>query len=106
MAARQGLVLVSFNKSDLYDGEKVDSGGVERLVDHFDALRATVGIEQIGIRTDLQAFGKYVPEELRRTDALQRVCSEMAARGYSLAEIEQVLTGNFLRVWSRSSGED
>ena len=102
IAAKEGLILVSFNANDLYRKEEPRDDGVRRLVEHLEYLRSRIGIEHIGIGTDLQAFGRYVPEELNRVGVMNSIRTALKSRGYCDSEIEAIFGENFLRTWSEA----
>ena len=96
LAEKGGLIMLSFSARNLfYDGED-QTGAVDRLLDQMDHIRTLVGIDHLGIGTDLQAYGQYVPDELGRTSAISVLQAGMAERGYTPADIQKVLGGNFL----------
>ncbi len=103
LAHNGGSVWASFNTSGvLADGE--DEGrGVERLVDHIDVLVKRLGSEHVGIGTDLQAGGRYVPASLNRNDSFALIRRELAERGYLAEDIDGILGKNILRVLATQS---
>jgi membrane dipeptidase len=64
----------------------------------MDHVKELVGIDHLGIGTDLQAFGQYVPDELGRRSAIIDLQAGMAARGYGPGDIQKVMGGNLLRL--------
>jgi len=68
------------------------------MVDHIDYVRKLVGIDHVGIGSDLRGMSKYTAGfgEEARFDA---IAEALRARGYSPAEIEKVMGENFVRVW-------
>jgi len=68
LARSGGSVWVSFNRSDLLAGAP-DDEALDRLVRHIEALVQRLGENCVGIGTDLQAGGRYVPAPLNRDDA-------------------------------------
>jgi microsomal dipeptidase-like Zn-dependent dipeptidase len=98
MATKGGLIMLSFNASRLFRTDEDQTDAVGRVLDQMDHIRNLVGIDHLGIGTDLQAYGQYVPEELARTSAIAALQARMKERGYSPDDIEKVLGGNFLRL--------
>jgi membrane dipeptidase len=99
LAESGGSVWVSFNRSDLLgDGGESDRRAVEVLADHVDALVARLGHDRVGVGTDLQAGGRYVPVELNSPDTFARIRDELTRRGYSSEQADAILGGNVLRV--------
>ncbi len=97
---------------------------VEHVIDHFDHVRDLVGIEHLGVGSDMDLFGyDALPEEMQaqlrsgyadsyafrdRIDIegldhpkrMFDLTEGLVRRGYSDEEIELVLGGNFIRVLS------
>jgi membrane dipeptidase len=68
------------------------------MLDHVDYVRKLVGVEHVGIGSDLRGMSTYTAGfgEEARFDAL---AEGLQARGYSPGEIEKVMGENFVRVW-------
>jgi membrane dipeptidase len=97
LARRQGSVWVSFQKEDLL-GNAEDDHAVPMLVEHVRVLVDRLGPDRVGIGTDLQAGGKYIPLSLNRADAFARIRAELEKSGFEPATIDGILGGNVLRV--------
>jgi membrane dipeptidase len=72
---------------------------LEKMIDHLDHICQLAGnADHIGIGTDLDgAFGKeQCPYDLETIADLQKIPRLLAARGYSPADIEKVMHGNWL----------
>ena len=73
---------------------------LEVMIDHLDHICQIAGnADHIGIGSDLDgAFGReQAPHDLETIADLGRVPSLLAKRGYSAADIEKVMHGNWLR---------
>ncbi len=73
---------------------------LEKLIDHLDHICQLAGNAlHIGIGTDLDgAFGKeQCPCDLETIADLQKIPALLSKRGYSTADIENVMHGNWLR---------
>lgn len=106
LARSGGSVWVSFNRSDLL-GDAPDDEALGRLVAHIEVLVERLGEDRVGIGTDLQAAGRYVPAPLNRTDALALIARRLRERGLSQAAVDGVLGRNVLRTLAAaaSAGE-
>ena len=101
LANNAGSVWVSFQKEDLL-GDADEDQAFDRLVDHIEVLVERLGPDHVGIGTDLQAGGKYVPVTLNQKDAFARIRQRLEKRGFEEATIDSILGGNILRVLSES----
>lgn len=114
IAASGGVVGLNF-----YGGFVDDTAPTAgRMVDHLAHIADTIGIDHVGLGTDFledwllelfkralspvpvdpAIFEMWIPD-CRRTDQLPRFTAELVARGFSEAEMAQVLGGNFMRVF-------
>jgi membrane dipeptidase len=73
---------------------------LEKLIDHLDHICQLAGnARHIGIGTDLDgAFGKeQCPYDLETIADLQKIPQLLAKRGYAAADVENIMSGNWLR---------
>ena len=91
-----GYVMLTFNESDLF-GDRINNGsGFKQLLKHIDHIRKYVGIERIGIGTDYQAAGKYIPQDMNHKQVIDEIKKNMLTHGYSEQEINGVLGLNLM----------
>ncbi|MEZ6038273.1 MAG: dipeptidase [Planctomycetota bacterium] len=67
------------------------------FVDHIDHVVQTVGIDHVGIGSDFDGGGGIVGWQ--NAAESKNVTRELVRRGYSEAAIDQIWSGNLLRVW-------
>lgn len=72
---------------------------IERVVDHIDHVKNTVGIEHVGFGSDFDGVGDTLPQGLKTAADYPALIEAMLKRGYSETEIAQIASGNLLRVW-------
>jgi membrane dipeptidase len=80
---------------------------LENLIDHFDHICRIAGnARHIGIGSDLDgAFGKeQCPSDLETIADLQLLPQLLSARGYSPEDVENVMSGNWVRFLRESWG--
>ena len=73
---------------------------LEKMIDHMDHICQLAGnADHIGMGTDLDgAFGKeQCPYDLETIADLQKIPGLLAKRGYSIADTEKIMHGNWLR---------
>ncbi|NPD47287.1 dipeptidase [Lentimicrobium sp. S6] len=91
-----GLVLVSFNTNGLYSKDNHIKAEIEQLADHIDYIKSVIGINLVGIGSDFQAYGKYVPSGLTKKETFIELKDLLIERDYSLTEIELIFFRNYL----------
>jgi len=78
---------------------------LERLVDHMDHICQLAGnCDHIGIGTDLDgAFGKeQCPHDIDTIADIKKLPDLLSKRGYAQGDIQQVMHGNWLRIFRHS----
>ena len=73
---------------------------LEDVLDHFDYVVQLVGIDHVGIGSDYDGVGNTLPVGLKDVSAYPNLIAGLLQRGYSETDIEKILSGNLLRVWS------
>jgi membrane dipeptidase len=75
----------------------IDRGSLRDVVDHIQHISEVAGIDHVGLGSDFDGIDS-VPEQLEDVATFPRITQELLNRGYSAAQIHQVLGGNLLRV--------
>lgn len=70
------------------------------VLDHFDHVVKLIGIDHVGIGSDYDGVGDSLPIGLKDVASYPTLIDGLLKRGYSEQDIEKVLSGNVLRVWS------
>ena len=70
---------------------------VRDLVDHIDYAVRLIGVDHVGISSDFGGGGGIVGWQ--DASETRNVTTELAARGYSQADIAKIWSGNLIRVW-------
>ncbi|XP_049643380.1 dipeptidase 3-like [Suncus etruscus] len=73
---------------------------VSTVADHFDHIRAVIGSEFIGIGGSYDEGGRF-PQGLEDVSTYPVLIEELLRRGWSEKELQGVLRGNILRVFSQ-----
>ena len=70
------------------------------VVDHIDHVVQLVGIDYVGLGSDFDGVGDSLPVGLKDVSQYPNLIAALLDRGYSESDIEKILSGNILRVWS------
>ncbi|XP_011756066.1 dipeptidase 2 isoform X1 [Macaca nemestrina] len=92
-----GIVMVSLSMGVIQCNP---SANVSTVADHFDHIKAVIGSKFIGIGGDYDGAGKF-PQGLEDVSTYPVLIEELLSRGWSKEELQGVLRGNLLRVFSR-----
>lgn len=75
----------------------IPAGTVRHVVDHIDHLVRVAGIDHVGIGSDFDGVPK-LPAQLDDVASYPVITQELLTRGYTTAEVQQIMSGNVLRV--------
>ena len=104
------LLQVALDKQELTDEERkaklsrwdlenpTVQGTVHDLVDHIDYLVKNCGIEHVGLGGDYDGVS-LLPKQVEDVATYPVVTQVMLDRGYTAAQIHQVMSGNMHRVF-------
>jgi membrane dipeptidase len=96
IAAAGGIVNVNFFPKFI-DSRFPDPVPMERVVDHIEHIARVAGVEHVGLGSDFDGI-PAVPVGLEDVAAMPAIAQVMLDRGWSAAEIAQVLGLNMLRL--------
>jgi membrane dipeptidase len=68
------------------------------LIDHIDHIAKVAGIDHVGLGSDFDGVGGFLPAGMTQVTDLPRIAQALIARGYSDDDIRKILGGNMLRV--------
>jgi membrane dipeptidase len=75
----------------------LDPGMLQHVVDHIDHLVRVAGIDHVGLGSDFDGVTS-LPAQLSDVSTYPLISQELLNRGYTTAEIHQIMSGNILRV--------
>jgi len=78
----------------------IGEADVSDVADHIDHAVNLVGIDHVGIGSDFDGVGEYLPAGLKDVSGYPNLIRELLKRGYSEEDIEKICSANLLRVWS------
>jgi microsomal dipeptidase-like Zn-dependent dipeptidase len=96
MKINGGFVFTTFNKNDLFLPGEEDINGIDKFIEHVAHLIQTLGPDHVGIGSDYQAMGKYVPNALNEINTYQQIQEALQEAGFSESDIESIMSGTFL----------
>jgi membrane dipeptidase len=70
------------------------------LIDHIDHVAKVAGIDHVGLGSDFDGIPSS-PEGMDSAADLPKITQALMARGYSAADMNKILGGNFLRVFEK-----
>ena len=73
---------------------------LDQVLDHFDHVIEIAGIDHVGIGSDFDRVGDSLPAGLKDVSMYPNLVAGLLGRGYSEEDVEKILGGNLLRVWS------
>ena len=75
---------------------------MDEMVRNVDYVKKLVGIDHVGIGSDLRGMASYT-REFGEDANFQAIAEALLAHGYSDSEVGKVMGGNFFRVWQQVS---
>jgi membrane dipeptidase len=96
IAAKGGIIGIWPN------GELIPT--MDDMVRNIDYVKKLVGIDHVGIGSDLRGLGSYT-SGFGEDANFQAIAEALLAHGYSEGEVGKVMGGNFMRVWRQISAE-
>ncbi|RDV29056.1 membrane dipeptidase [Alteromonas aestuariivivens] len=73
---------------------------LDEVLDHVDHVVELVGVDHVGIGSDFDGVGDSLPIGLKDVSTFPNFVQGLLDRGYARKDIEKILSGNVLRVWS------
>jgi len=77
---------------------------LESLIDHFDHIAKTAGIDHVGIGSDFDGFA-LLPEGIKSAADIPKISEALMERGYTPDQLKKLLGGNLLRVFAEVQAE-
>jgi len=93
------LTYADIEKVDRELADHIPRPPLSDLIDQIDHIAKVAGIDHVGIGTDFDGVMGQLPQGIDSAADLPRVTAALMARGYSAADCDKILGGNFLRVF-------
>ena len=120
MAGRADGILKALNQPTAYRPDQLDQAAADRLrhffhdipfrprfeliLDHIDHLVKVAGIDHVGIGADLDSCLIPTPEGIDTVRDYPNLTEGLTQRGYADSDLEKIMGGNFLRVFTEVRG--
>ncbi len=75
---------------------------LSKILDHIDHVVKVAGIDYVGLGSDFDGISAAT-QELDDITAMPKITKGLLERGYSVKDIEKILGGNFIRVFTANS---
>ncbi len=72
------------------------------MIQHIDHIRKLVGVDHIGIGSDLRGLKRYTAEFSRQAN-FGAIAAALIEQGYTESEVGRIMGGNFFALWEKVS---
>jgi membrane dipeptidase len=79
--------------------DKIPRPPLSALIDNIDHIAKVAGIDHVGLGSDFDGVSGQLPEGIDSAADLPKITAELMKRGYSPADCDKILGGNFMRVF-------
>ena len=93
------LTYGDLDKVDREYANRIPRPPLSDLINQIDHIAKVAGIDHVGIGTDFDGISGQLPQGIDSAADLPKVTAALMARGYSAADCDKILGGNFLRVF-------
>jgi membrane dipeptidase len=87
------------SKVDREMANRIPRPPLSDLIDHIDHIAKVAGIDHVGLGSDFDGVEGQLPEGIDSAADLPKITAALMARGYSAADCDKILGGNFMRVF-------
>ncbi len=71
------------------------------VLNHIDHVTKLVGVDHVCLGSDFDGVGDSLPVDLKDVSHYPNLIDGLLKRGYSVEDVEKILSGNVLRIWAR-----
>jgi membrane dipeptidase len=79
--------------------DRIPRPPLSALIDNIDHIAKIAGIDHVGLGSDFDGVSGQLPEGIDSAADLPKITAALMARGYSAADCDKILGGNFVRVF-------
>jgi len=81
--------------------DRIPRPPLSALIDNIDHIAKVAGIDHVGLGSDFDGVSGQLPEGIDSAADLPKITVALMARGYSAADCDKILGGNFMRVFKQ-----
>ena len=79
--------------------DRIPRPPLSALIDQIDHIAKVAGIDHVGLGSDFDGVSGQLPQGIDSAADLPKITAELMKRGYSPADCDKILGGNFMRVF-------
>jgi membrane dipeptidase len=93
------VVWADIDKLERSYADRIPRPPLSDLIDNIDHIAKVAGIDHVGLGSDFDGVSGQLPEGIDSAADLPKITAALMARGYSVADCDKILGGNFMRVF-------
>ena len=93
------IVWADIDKLDRQFADRIPRPPLSELIDHIDHIAKVAGVDHVGLGSDFDGVSGQLPQGMDSAADLPKITAALMARGYSAADCDKILGGNFMRVF-------
>jgi membrane dipeptidase len=93
------IVWADIDKLQRQSADRIPRPPLSALIDNIDHIAKVAGIDHVGLGSDFDGVSGQLPQGMDSAADLPKITAALMERGYSAADCEKILGGNFMRVF-------
>jgi len=93
------IVWADIDKLERQYADRIPRPPLSALIDNIDHIAKVAGIDHVGLGSDFDGVSGQLPQGMDSAADLPKITAALMERGYSAADCEKILGGNFMRVF-------
>jgi membrane dipeptidase len=81
--------------------DRIPRPPLSALIDNIDHIAKVAGIDHVGLGSDFDGVSGQLPQGIDSAADLPKITAALMARGYTAADCDKILGGNFMRVFKQ-----
>jgi membrane dipeptidase len=92
-------VWADIDKLERQYADRIPRPPLSALIDNIDHIAKVAGVDHVGLGSDFDGINGQLPQGIDSAADLPKITAALMARGYSAADCDKILGGNFMRVF-------